>query len=44
MSARDDIAAHLRVFADMGINGLSRDRAWRSRERELRTSNLELRT
>jgi DNA polymerase len=37
MSARDDLAAHLRVFADMGINGISRDPAWRSRERELRT-------
>jgi DNA polymerase len=44
MSARDDLAAHLRVFADMGINGISRDPAWRSRERELRTANLELRT
>src|SRR5690606_25418552 len=31
MSVNDDLAAHLRVFADMGINGVSRDPAWRAR-------------
>ncbi len=31
MSVNDDLAAHLRMFADMGINGVSRDPAWRSR-------------
>jgi DNA polymerase len=45
MSARDDIAAHLRVFADMGINGISRDRAWREREAEfeVRSAKFEVR-
>jgi uracil-DNA glycosylase family 4 len=32
MSTRQDLADHLRVFADMGINGISRDPAWRQRK------------
>jgi DNA polymerase len=43
MSARDDIAAHLRVFADMGVNGISRDRAWRERTEEVRSAKHEVR-
>lgn len=31
MATRDDLAAHLRVFAEMGIDGMSRDPAWRAR-------------
>lgn len=32
MSSRDELAEHLRVFADMGIHGISRDPSWRERE------------
>jgi DNA polymerase len=32
MATRDEIAAHLRVFAGMGIDGISRDPAWRKRD------------
>lgn len=32
MTTRQELADHLRVFADMGINGISRDAAWRTRE------------
>jgi len=32
MSTRQELADHLRVFADMGINGASRDPKWRQRE------------
>jgi uracil-DNA glycosylase len=31
MSRSSDLAAHLRLFADLGVNGISRDRAWRQR-------------
>jgi uracil-DNA glycosylase len=31
MTTRGDLAAHLRVFADMGVTGVSRDPAWRER-------------
>lgn len=31
MATRDDIAAHLRVFADLGVSGISRDASWRRR-------------
>jgi len=31
MSLPPDLAAHLRLFADLGVNGVSRDRAWRER-------------
>lgn len=31
MSTRQELADHLRVFADMGVNGMSRDAAWRQR-------------
>jgi DNA polymerase len=31
MTTRDDFAAHLRVYAELGVNGVSRDRAWRRR-------------
>jgi DNA polymerase len=43
MSAREDLAAHLRVFADMGINGISRDPAWRERKEEVRSAKYEVR-
>jgi DNA polymerase len=32
MSNRQELAEHLRVFADMGVNGISRDASWRQRE------------
>jgi DNA polymerase len=32
MSTRDQLAEHLRVFAEMGVNGISRDASWRQRE------------
>lgn len=32
MSNRQLLAEHLRVFADMGVNGISRDASWRQRE------------
>ena len=32
MSDRHGLAAHVRLFADMGVNGVSRDPAWRQRE------------
>jgi uracil-DNA glycosylase len=32
MSGPPDLAAHLRLFADLGVDGISRDRAWRERE------------
>jgi DNA polymerase len=42
MSERDDLVAHLRLYADMGVAGISRDPAWRERNKsELRTSNFE---
>ncbi len=31
MTTRTDLADHLRLFADMGVNGLSRDPVWRER-------------
>ena len=31
MSARSDLAAHLRYYAELGVNGVSRDPAWRAR-------------
>lgn len=31
MPRNDDLAAHLRVFADLGVQGISRDPAWRVR-------------
>jgi uracil-DNA glycosylase family 4 len=32
MRNRQELAEHLRVFADMGVNGISRDASWRQRE------------
>lgn len=32
MDTRQQLLEHLRVFADMGVNGISRDAAWRVRE------------
>lgn len=32
MHYRQDLAAHLRLFADIGVNGISRDGTWRHRE------------
>ncbi|MDE3154904.1 MAG: uracil-DNA glycosylase [Acidobacteriota bacterium] len=29
--SRDDLAAHLQFFADLGVDGVSRDRRWRQR-------------
>lgn len=34
MSGPRDLAAHLRYYQDLGVTGLSRDAAWRSREAE----------
>lgn len=31
MSDRANLAAHLRLFSDMGVNGVSRDASWRER-------------
>ena len=31
MSTREEMAAHLRVYAELGVNGVSRDSAWRTR-------------
>jgi uracil-DNA glycosylase len=31
MNRPPDLAAHLRLFADLGVNGISRDRTWRER-------------
>src|SRR5688572_19869940 len=31
MSRPSDLAAHLRLFAALGVEGVSRDRAWRER-------------
>ncbi len=31
MSVPADLAAHLRLFAELGVHGVSRDRAWRER-------------
>jgi DNA polymerase len=31
MNSREQLADHLKVFADMGVNGISRDSAWRDR-------------
>lgn len=31
MTNRQDLADHLKVFADMGVNGVSRDASWRQR-------------
>lgn len=36
MATRDEIAAHLRVFADLGVHGISRDAAWRVRQNAAR--------
>jgi uracil-DNA glycosylase len=32
MSDRDQLIEHLRVFADLGVNGMSRDPSWRVRQ------------
>ena len=34
MSDRIDIARHLALYSDLGVDGISRDRAWRSREQD----------
>jgi DNA polymerase len=39
MSTREEIAAHLRVYAELGVNGVSRDDAWRKREASSGTPN-----
>jgi DNA polymerase len=31
VASRDDLAAHLRFYADLGVEGFSRDAAWRTR-------------
>jgi uncharacterized protein YlxP (DUF503 family) len=32
MSTRDDIAAHIDYFGELGVTGVSKDRAWTDRE------------
>jgi DNA polymerase len=32
VASRDDLAAHLRFYADLGVEGFSRDPAWRNRQ------------
>ena len=44
MIDRAALAEHLRYFAELGVNGLSRDAAWRERNSKLETENLELGT
>jgi len=32
MAEREDLAEHLRFYGEIGVDGFSRDRAWRTRE------------
>ncbi len=36
--SRDDLAAHLQFFAELGVDGVSRDRAWRERVEPVRAA------
>ncbi len=36
---RDDLAAHLRYYADLGVEGFSRDRQWRTRDEPAHTGS-----
>ena len=36
MTSRDDLVRHLSYYRDIGVQGISRDPAWRERSQERR--------